>query len=173
MTNDHEMWSPIHDWPTYEVSSLGRVRRVAGGRWNVAGKVLTARPNSKGYLRVQLRFNGASRMAAVHSLVLEAFQGPRPCRHLQAAHLDGNKLNNSPCNLSWVTPKENCAHRALHGTHTYGQRNSQSKLTDARVAEARRRYRDGETGTSIAKDFGVSMSCVLHAINGKTWRHVT
>jgi hypothetical protein len=64
------------------------------------------------------------RNVTVHSLVLEAFVGPRPdgmqCRHFP----DRNPTNNRVSNLSWGTPLENANDRRVHGTIACGDRHS-------------------------------------------------
>jgi HNH endonuclease/NUMOD4 motif-containing protein len=124
-----ETWRPIAGRDGYEVSDLGRVRSVdrvvrrpQRGRIvdvHYKGVMLRLNPNSAGYLNVNL---GRNRPAHVHSLVLEAFIGPRPAGY-QAAHADGDKLNNAAANLRWATPEENNADKARHGTILRGARN--------------------------------------------------
>ena len=118
-----EEWRPVPGWEYYEVSSLGRVRsldRIVGcnGGTRVAhGRVLTATPNSTGYLCITLHEQGEGKNVQVHSLVLEAFVGPKP-DGLEARHLDGNHLNNCLDNLRWGTRSENILDRVRHGTHS-------------------------------------------------------
>lgn len=46
------------------------------------------------------------RHVSVHSLVARTFLGPRPAgAHIH--HIDGDKRNNAPSNLEYVTPTEN------------------------------------------------------------------
>jgi hypothetical protein len=123
-----ETWRPIAGRPGYEVSDFGRVRsldrvvrRLQHGRLvdvHYKGVMLRLNPAGNGYLNVNL---GRGRSARVHSLVLEAFVGPRPAGH-QAAHADGDKLNNAAANLRWATPQENNADKRLHGTLQRGSR---------------------------------------------------
>lgn len=51
-----EQWRPVVGWQgIYEISDLGRVRRIAAGRGNRGvGRVLRGRPLRGGYLRVRL-----------------------------------------------------------------------------------------------------------------------
>ena len=59
--------------------------------------------------------------AALHGLVLEAFQGPRP-EGLVARHLDDNPLNNTVENLVWGTQSENVLDAVRNGTHRQTQK---------------------------------------------------
>lgn len=85
-----ERWRRVRRAPGYQVSDRGRVRSVrrvlADGREH-GGGVLTPFADKDGYLRVIL----SGRAAAVHTLVLEAFTGPRPegmeCCQIGRAHV--------------------------------------------------------------------------------------
>jgi HNH endonuclease/NUMOD4 motif-containing protein len=130
-----ETWRPIAGRAGYEVSDLGRVRSVdrvvtvmRRGRAVEArykGVMLRLNPAGNGYLNVNL---GRCRSARVHSLVLKAFVGPRPAGY-QAAHADGDKLNNAVANLRWATPEENNADKSRHGTLLCGSRNHNGART--------------------------------------------
>lgn len=65
----------------------------------------------KGYKAVIIRDNGMERTVFVHRLVALAFV-PNPDNKPQVNHKDGNKQNNTPENLEWVTLEENMRHRA-------------------------------------------------------------
>lgn len=105
----NERWAPIPGTGgQYEASSIGRIR-------NRAGKVRRANRNSKtGYFQIGLRYGGVDRSLYVHSLVLEAFVGPRP-EHAVTRHLNGNPADNRLENLAWGTPSENARDRVRHG----------------------------------------------------------
>ena len=108
-----EIWLPIEGYENlYEVSNLGRVRRLesvvtskAGVKQKFPGKILKPRAN-KGYLMVQLCKNGIIRDFLIHRLVAAAFI-PNPDKKFQVNHLSEDKLNNSVENLAWCSAKEN------------------------------------------------------------------
>ncbi len=115
-----EIWKAISDCPTCEVSNFGQVRSRAvrgnGGMNRLAATPKILKPvMGRGYLRVNLRRNGARRLYAVHRLVLEAFIGPAP-EGIEGHHFDGDQTNNALSNLSWGTPKENWEGRRRRGT---------------------------------------------------------
>lgn len=163
MANDRpnlpgEIWKPAVGYEgRYEVSNMGRF-------WSVRAKVFPkAQVTEKGYLRVGIiSDDGHQCSKSIHSMVLTAFVGPRP-NGLQTAHLDGNPSNNRLSNLAWVTPKENCSHKKLHGTHRTGAAHWGIKLTDADVDELRRLRREGWTWKELGFCFNVSDNCARRA----------
>ena len=118
-----EIWLPIEGYDFYEVSNLGRVRRLESVVTNtngitrkVQGKILKPMTNNSGYLMVRLCKNGISRPFLIHRLVSAAFL-PNPDKKPQVNHLSEDKLNNSVENLEWCTAKENV---------NYGTRNKRA-----------------------------------------------
>ena len=95
------MWKAVRGYEgLYEVSDVGTVRsvpRVVGGR-TYMGKQLRATGSQ--CLKVVLCVDGAREEEYVHTLVLEAFVGPRPRNH-NASHIDGNRFNLRLDNLKW------------------------------------------------------------------------
>ena len=67
--------------------------------------------SDKGYKTVLIRDNGKGRTVFVHRLVAMAYV-PNPDGKPQVNHIDGDKTNNRPENLEWVTLEENMRHRA-------------------------------------------------------------
>ena len=101
-----EEWRVIPSHANYEASSRGRIRHTR------SGKVLEAKQAPNGYQRVSILTRGRRKAMPVYLLVAEAFLGSRPSRYV-VDHLDGNKSNNTPSNLEWVSIKAN-VQRAWH-----------------------------------------------------------
>ena len=101
-----EVWKTIEDFPSYEVSNLGRVRNKK------TSKLLTLIPDKDGYLRVHL--NNDKNVKRVHRLVAQAFI-PNKTNKDQVNHKDGDKTNNAVDNLEWCTSKENNDHALKTG----------------------------------------------------------
>src|SRR3990167_5147106 len=105
---DHEEWRPVPGFEgLYSVSSLGRVRseRIV---------ILRGEISNWGYPQVALRKDGQYKSRTIHSLVAEAFHGPRPPKHV-VNHRNGTKRDNRPENLEYVTQKGNVAHAFANG----------------------------------------------------------
>ena len=118
-----EIWLPIEGYDFYEVSNLGRVRRLEsvvtntnGVTRKVPGKILKLAANKTGYLTVNLSKNGIVRTCSIHRLVSTAFL-PKSDNKFQVNHLDEDKTNNTVENLEWCTAKENV---------NYGTRNKRT-----------------------------------------------
>lgn len=107
---ENEIWKPIIGYEGYyEVSNLGRVRRIKRGRGTQVGRLLKGWLDYDGYWGVLLTKNNKSMCYSIHRLVAKAFL-PNPENKTQVNHIDGDKQNNSVTNLEWCTPKENIQH---------------------------------------------------------------
>ena len=106
----HEMWKSIETHPQYEVSNLGRIKKVNGKRRYNNGYVRKPTKNSRGYLHVCFsRYPKNPISFTVHHLVTSAFLGQCP-DGFYVNHVDGNKQNNRVDNLEYVTPSQNLTH---------------------------------------------------------------
>ncbi len=134
---------------------------------------LSARPN-KGYLHVNIRYGtgrASRRREAVHKLVLLAWHGERPFPRAECRHLNGNALDNRQENLAWGTSKENRADAIRHGTAAClrrGEHHAAAKLSNAAVAEIRRRGSNGEARGVLAREFSVTAYHVGDILMGRT-----
>lgn len=99
---DVEVWKDVVGFDgRYQVSSHGRVLSNIGNP-----KILAASDKGRGYLGVNLSDNGVVKTKTVHSIVAEAFIGPRP-DGLVVDHRDEDKRNNHSENLRYITNIEN------------------------------------------------------------------
>lgn len=165
----------IDGFPGYAVSDDGRVfscRRCGrisgfGQRWYVL------RPGIHAYGHCQVvlyREHGDKTQRRVHSLVLSTFVGPCP-PGMEACHYpDRNPGNNRLDNLRWDTTAANMNDRRLHQSYC-GEDVWTAKLTAQDVITIRQRYADGETQTSLAKEYGVAQPTVSAIVLRKTWIH--
>mgnify|MGYP000207962994 CR=1 FL=1 len=116
--------------------------------------------------------NGYGRVGdkGVHAVVCEHSHGPRP-PGMEACHSHtGNKHCINPRHLRWGTRQENAADTIAHGTSTRGVRNPNAKLSDAQVADIRRRYASGGVRQEdLAREVGVSQVQVSRIVRGKLW----
>lgn len=100
-TETAEEWRPVVGYEgLYEVSSLGRVRRLK------TDYIFSVVLDSYGYPIVTLKTPTMTKTCKVHRLVALAFI-PNPDNRPQIDHIDGVKTNNKVGNLRWVTSKQN------------------------------------------------------------------
>jgi len=126
--------------------------------------------DSKGYAR--FNFNGKKKY--VHNLICKLFHGNKKSANQQCGHLDGNKHNNKANNLKWVTRKENCYHKKIHGTNNDGIRNGKSKLTEKQVKQI---YKDYwlyglQNKRDLGKKYGVTGMQIANIVNKKNWKRL-
>lgn len=152
-----EEWRVVAEFPDYEVSSHGRVRRCRDyviynkrkktSRVKVPAGMLLRPGLTRGYPVVCLANGGKKtrKMRHVAILVCRAFHGEPPSPAHQAAHGDGCPTNNVYTNLRWALPVENAADKIKHGTHPRGTTNPGNKLSEEQVRSIRREYAAGGT----------------------------
>lgn len=113
-------------------------------------------------------FRIGGRLRGAHTIAAEQTFGPRP-DGLDTRHLCGFRLCCNPAHLSYGTRSENERDKVRHGRSNRGSRQGQAKLTDAQVREIRERRARGETGKSLAGEFGVSEQSVCDIVKRRTW----
>lgn len=114
------------------------------------------------------QLNCGRQKLSVHRLVCEDAYGPPPTRLHEVAHSCGNRSCVARTHLRWATHVENEADKLAHGTHQFGERNPQSRLTDAEVEQIRA-LRGQQTQREIAAKFNVSQSAVSFIQTGSRW----
>lgn len=160
----------IPGFPGYRVSNTGDVQSC---RWSLDAPWRSMSPSvtKSGHLKLILSKEGNSVTITVHTLVLNAFVGPRP-DGMECRHLDGNPANNRLENLRWGTSVENQADRVLHGITNRGERYGNAKLTESAVLEIRCLGTQGVTHREIAQRFGVQRGHVSKIIRRMSWAHI-
>jgi hypothetical protein len=179
-----EVWRPVVGYEgLYEVSDQGRVRSldrllpqapgaVCSGTRPHRGKVLKLALRPDGYYwTVGLSGHGRRRTRTVHSLVADAFLGPKP-PGLFVCHGPAGSRVNTVENLRYGTPAENTADRRRDGTRVLGEAHPNARLTDAQALEVRRRVAAGETRLSLAKELGVSPNSIGRCVKKQSYAHL-
>ncbi len=168
-----EEWRRIPGYPDYEVSNLGRVRS-----WKVNAaqpdppRMMSQVASPDGYRYVFLYASGKKSMKRkrIHTLVLEAFVGPRPDGQ-ECRHLDADRGNNCLSNLAWGDRLAQWDDRRRQGRDPHGEQHRSHKLTEDDVRAIRRRALTA-SARSLAREYGVSHTTINAAIHGPRWAHV-
>lgn len=106
-----EKWLPVVGYEgLYEVSSTGRVTSAK----RVARRERKPDTSKDGYQRVKLWRDGRGVTRTIHSLVIEAFVGPRPPGS-EVRHLNGDPADNRIENLAYGSHRENALDITRHG----------------------------------------------------------
>ena len=142
---------------------ITRDGKVINKKWN---REVKGKPNSKGYLRVQI----VGKFRFIHRLVAEKYI-PNPNNLPIVNHIDGNFLNNSVENLEWVTRIGNVRHAQEHDLIRSGESCSFSILDNEKVRFIRTHYPQ-YTQQELADMFKVSRRTISDVINYKTWKKV-
>jgi hypothetical protein len=162
-----EEWKPIDGFAAYEISSHGRVKRVAlVARKKTAGNILRPWTHTSGHLYVSL---GRGHKRQVHRLVLFAFVGPQPSDSHESCHRDSNPINNHAENLYWGTRLENIIDTIRHRDR------APSAITTVTIAnELRAKYSGVRGGVqALATEYGLPHSVVWRIVHGWTYNRTT
>lgn len=111
-TNLYESLIPIPSEPGLFAGHLGGIYSTRGGH---SPRLLAQHPTggkrTRGYLTISCytRREGPPyprRGIFVHTLIAEAYLGPRPSPTHEIDHIDGDSWNNAAANLQYLTPEE-------------------------------------------------------------------
>ena len=183
--DDPAEWVAIPAFGNYEASRDGEIRLATAhtnSRWGhgrgslPSGYVFKPRirdSNGVPYATVRLTKNGKRIDRGVHRLVCEVFHGPPPSKTHQAAHKDGNSLNNRASNLYWATPQENIDDRERHGRTMRGDGHYNAKLSAKDIPVIRKLWSGGGLSQhEIAQQFGVTNFTICDVVRRKSWKHI-
>jgi len=181
-----ERWASVLGYEgLYEVSDLGRIRRIGmaaktgkghGGGARI-GRILKPQKHRGGYRAVQLWKDGKLRNFLVHIIVAHAFLGPTP-KGKEVNHDDGHKPNCAASNLEYLTRAENIKHAYRTGLRIgkpilSGEDHHLAKLSALKASEIRLRYQPRvHTLKALAGEYGVNHKTIHAIISGKTWKEV-
>ena len=155
----------------YQASTSGKIRSLKYR--GCQGQIGTFTPavNKKGYLQIVLRKNGIARTLRVHRLVAAAFLGPS---FLTVNHKNGDKTDNRPCNLEYLSNRDNMRHAYCTGirVNPKGQAHSQARLTESTVRAILNAPTVRGSGRRLAQQYGVSYSLISAIRTRRLWRHL-
>jgi hypothetical protein len=165
------VWRPIPGFEgVYEASSSGNIRRTGKVAGAVVGRILKESTSKTGYRRVGLWSNGKCALTYVHRAVASAFHGPSD---LAVNHINGNKSDNRPENLEYVTAKENMRHASDVLRANNGESAHLAKLSASDVRTIRRLHgHEQMSAYVISKIYPVAHSTIHRIVTMRTWKHL-
>jgi hypothetical protein len=154
----------IPGYPEYAATNDGRIIKVKKNGL----KFITIRDNGTGYRIAAVKdANGKSRYRKVHRLMALAFIGPQPSPKHEVCHINGKRDDNRIENLKWDTRKNNILDRKKYNPGY--ERYDKLKLNEDMAREIKNKLAAGQTGLSIAQEYGISTFHVSNIKNGRVW----
>jgi hypothetical protein len=167
-----ERWLPVlgyEDW--YEVSDLGRFRRIVATPGTRAGRILKGCMRTDGYWSIALHTGpGMRKTFNAHRLVIASFVGPCP-DGFNVHHKNFVRADNRLVNLEYVPHKANIGHSVTAGRRASGERHPMAKLTEADVRTIRALLPTLPV-QRLAERFGVTIHTIYDIKHGNHWKHV-
>lgn len=178
---ENEIWLPIKDFEgLYEISNLGRVKALKKKRSNGKEYEETIHKltlSKWGYYKITLWKDNKRFYYLVHRLVACVFIS-NPENKPQVNHIDGIKSNNHIDNLEWCTQSENGFHAYKTGLSKpiLGANHHAVKINENIARNVKKlletRINNKPSLRQIAKDLGISRSCVREIHENKSWKYV-
>lgn len=155
-----EEWKDVKGYEgLYQISNLGRVKRLANTCSCKKERFLKPHIGTTGYPQVILSKKGKTKTWKIHRLVAFAFL-PNPQGLKEISHIDEDSLNPCLWNLKWCTSKENCnmpLHKERLSKSLTGLKNSETtklKKRQAQLGEKSHRY--GKVGRLTKNSMSVN-----------------
>jgi len=124
-----------------------------------------------GYGLVNCKHEGKWKNFYVHRLACEFANGPPPPGKNDAMHSCDVRNCYEPSHLSWGSRGDNMRDAKRKGRTQRGSGHWNAKLTEARVAELRRKKASGIHRGELAVEFGVHVTTV-NALCREGWEHI-
>ena len=124
-----------------------------------------------GYTLIHFNKKHAIRAVLTHRFVFENLFGPIP-EGISILHSCDNPPCFNPMHLFSGTPLDNSTDMVAKDRHACGIRNTQSKISEADVAEIRRLFASGVYQRIIGKRFGLAQCTISEIVHRKIWAHI-
>ncbi len=133
MTENNEIWinlcnmAGLEEYTNYEASSSGLIRNIK------TNKLIKQTLNLNGYIVINIRQNGKSKVMFVHRIFCALFKPTeQDIRTLCVDHIDGITSNNQLDNLRWVTRRQNRLNSKAKCNTASGYKNILKSCTNGR-----------------------------------------
>lgn len=162
-----ELWKKVPGYQHVEVSSLGKIKKLAYGKKTISTIQSKFTKDKDGYCKCfVMREDGVQVQRYVHQLVALAFiQNPDKKPHVN--HIDNNRQNNAVTNLEQVTPRENVLHSYKFGNRKKCKQVPRNTLlTDFQISQIDT-LRTIYTVNQISKLFNIGYQSLKNIIHKK------
>jgi hypothetical protein len=148
---------------------LGNITKTVNGCWEWNG----SKTYGYGKIIVGSRLDGTRKTARVHRIAYQVFVGEIPQGKFVCHKCDNPSCVN-PEHLFLGTRQDNVDDREQKNRnhHVIGEKNPKSKMTDAKVIEARELYSYGYTSRMLAEKYGMDHTTILDIVKGRSWKHL-
>lgn len=184
LVSEIQEWRTLREFPDYQISNDGRLRRLTAGSNTKAGALI--RTVNGTYPHYGLTLPGGKRVHRnAHQLVAAEFLDPKPFPDALVLHDDDNRLNCRDSNLKWGDGKSNVVDAKRNGKWEVGAQHSSTrkpwckprgiahphaKLNEDQVLLI---MTDQRPIARIAEAYGVDSALIPRIKQGKIWKHVT
>jgi hypothetical protein len=169
-------WIVYKDGRVFRPAYISQIKRIKNGKPQEFVSLQSEKELKpwvqKGYQIVSAKQGNKRPKVFLHRLVAMAFvDGYSP--ELSVNHINGNKLDNRPENLEWVTVAQNTKHQWRTGlVDLRGENQPTHKLTQRQVIHIRKALKLGVPSNSLSIIAGVNSSTIHLIKQGKRWSHL-
>lgn len=167
MNEQIEQWISAFEFPEYEVSSLGNVRRVKKSFGTRPFKKVNPWNSKNGYQMVVLSTPEKRKYFLVHRLVFQSFNGS--CDGLDVCHNNGIRTDNRLENLRSDTRKGNMSDIYKHDTHIRGERCGTNKYKTEQIISFKQDLANGMSVASAARKNQILTRTAYNIKEKRTW----
>jgi hypothetical protein len=166
---EQEQWKQIEDFPVYEISNLGNVRKsLKGGSY----KPIVSNP-APYYLMFSTWINGILQRRYVHREVLKAFSPSEDPTLTHVCFKNGDHTDTRLENLYWSSQARRMVRRFHENGYERGEDHFAAKLTEQDVRDIRQAWQEGTSSQSaMARKYGMHPSTINNIIAGRYWSHL-
>jgi len=151
---NEEKWVESIDFPNYEVSDTGKIRRSKNQR------ELKVATNSSSYVVARIYYNKKKYTKSISRLVWEGFNGCK-CKET-IDHIDRDKSNNMLSNLRCISHKQNSLNRNRYHNN-YNLTNEIKKEIINKIKN------EGVSTVKIWKEYGVPTNYMSVILKRGSW----
>ncbi len=165
-----EIWKTIKDYPDYQISNLGNVKRL--------GKLKSNELVRHGYYRTTLFKNNIGKHFYIHRLVALEFIENKENK-AQVNHINGIKTDNRVENLEWVTMSENMKHAHKNNLVKIlrGENDPKSKITENQALMILKLKKESKGKRyfglkKLCEELNINYGIACEISKGNNWKHL-